>query len=301
MRRRTLLLAAAGFTLLAPIALRAEPDEATAGELRLRVTELSRSLDLSRGKTEFLTVTVEITGKEAGRLRRVQPLRDDFQVLAGKQELRCRWLRGGSLPEDPQRLRFTLGFTMPPASVRRVSLRANLPRLEGEDAREVRFAGLRLGEDPHQGAEEKIHVSEFKEEAYVPPALPPRGELIGKGGPVDVRVFRQESAGKGSPERAVVLSFFSQDLDLYDPTLDVSGTLIVEGGPATQLLSASLRRDPSRSVKSPPYPPFVMGRLYFAVPAQGRATGAILRLHRRPPAPPAQPVLIRDLPVPGGS
>ena len=48
----------------------------------------------------------------------VQPLREDFRLLAGKAVLSCRWLRGGSLPEDPKRLRFTLGFSPPPTRIK---------------------------------------------------------------------------------------------------------------------------------------------------------------------------------------
>lgn len=286
--------------LLGPGARSCAAQEAVADQLRLRVAEVSRSIDLARDRAEYLTITVEIAGTDAGRLRRVQPLRDDFQVVAGKKELPCRWLRGGSLPEDPHRLRFTLGFSMPPASVRAVDFRANLPRLEGSDAREVRLTGLRPGDEPgHGGTEERIRVTAFREEPYAPPALPPAGTHFGKGGPIDTRVFRAGTGEKGAPERAVLLSFYTHDLDLYDPTLEVSGSLLVEGGPPAPLLSTLLQRDPARSVKSPPYPPFVTGHFYFAVPRQGRAVGVLLRFVRRPSAPPARKLLIRDLPVPG--
>ena len=48
-----------------------------------KVAELARTVDLSRGKEEFLTVTVEVSGADPARLRCVQPVRADFQLLAG--------------------------------------------------------------------------------------------------------------------------------------------------------------------------------------------------------------------------
>src|SRR5205809_1138228 len=57
-----------------------------AGGLKLEVTDLARSLDRVR-KERFLTVTVEITGRDPAGLRRVQPLREDFRLLAGKKVL----------------------------------------------------------------------------------------------------------------------------------------------------------------------------------------------------------------------
>src|SRR5438067_11041536 len=81
------LLAAAGIMLLIALAPRtpvAAAGDAAAGDLRVRVVEMARSVDLARGREEFLTVAVEISGGDAGSLRRVQPLRDDFRVIAGK-------------------------------------------------------------------------------------------------------------------------------------------------------------------------------------------------------------------------
>jgi hypothetical protein len=268
--------------------------------LRLQVVELAQTVDLSRGKEKFLTVTVDISGQDPARLRRVQPLREDFQVIAGQSTLPCRWLRGGSLPEDPNRLRFTLGFTMPAKGTKAVSLRANLPRLEGDDVLELRHTSLRLGnvQQEWKGPGWSVSVNQFGEKDYDPPALPPKGQFHSKGGPVDVRVFRKGSATDPAPNRAVVLSFFSRDTELYDPTLDVSGSLLVEGGSPAPLISASMRRDPSRTVKDPPYPPFIQGEFHFQVPEKGRPTGVVIRLHRRPPSPQAQPVVIPNLPVP---
>jgi hypothetical protein len=273
--------------------------EKSAAGLKLAVAEISRSVDLSRGREEFLTVALDITSADPARIRRVQPLRDDFDLLAGKRELPCRWLRGGTLPDDPSRLRFTLGFSMPPGGTRRVSLRVNLPRLE-DDTLEVRLAGLQPGsrDVERRGPGWAVEVRSFAETAYEPPALPPSGRFISKAGPVDARIFRKEEPGK-QPPRAVVLSLRSENTGLYDPTLDVSGHLLVEGGPPAPLLSALMRRDPSRTVVKPPYGPFIDGQFYFALPAKGHASGAVLRFQRRPLGPGPKAVTFGDLPVPG--
>src|SRR5438128_1092393 len=91
--------------------------------LKFEVVEVARSVDVGKEPREFLAVTVEVTGLDPTRLRRLQPLRDDFTLIAGKQMLPCRRLRGGSLPDDPERLRFTLSFSPPPAGVKMVDLR----------------------------------------------------------------------------------------------------------------------------------------------------------------------------------
>jgi hypothetical protein len=276
------------------------PAQAQAG-LRLEVTEVARSVRFTAGKPEeFLTLTVEITGADAARLRRVQPFRDDFEVLAGGQVLPCRWLRGGSLPEDPRRLRFTLGFSLPPAGTKKVELRADLPRLEGDQALELRLTGLQPGSfiQERQGEGWSLTVQGLGEKPYTPPALPPKGQYISKAGPADARVFRKSVPGGAAPERAMVLAFRSGDVGLYDPTLDVTGHLLVDGGPSQPLLSAVMRREPSRAVKNPAASPVVWGEFHFQAPAGGRVTGAVIRLHRRPANPAAQPVRIPDLPVP---
>jgi hypothetical protein len=228
----------------------------------------------------------------------VQPLREDFQLLAGKSTLPCRWLRGGSVPDDPARLRFTLGFTAPPRSVQEVALRANLPRLEGEDALDLQITGLSLnGKDTERkGPGWSLSVTEFAETDYTAPALPPKGKFFSKGGPVDARVFRK-SAGK-DPERVIALRFFSRDPALYDATVEVTGHLLVEGGGTVPLLSGLMKRDPSRAVEKPPYPAFVDATFHFPVPVKGRPIGALIRLNRRPAKPAGSPVVIRDLPVP---
>jgi hypothetical protein len=245
-------------------------------------------VDLSRGRERFLTVTVEITGTDPGRLRRVQPLRDDFQVLAGKESLPCRWLRGGSLPEDPRRLRFVLGFSMPPARTRTIALRANLPRLEGEDALELRLTGLQLTSNRQErtGPGWRVDIFHFGEVSYEPPALPAKGQFTSKLGPADVRVFRKEE-GKDVPERAIMLHFRSNNVELYDPTLDVSGSLTTDGAVTSPLIAASMVREPSRAVKNPVAGPFASGTFWFQVPSKGRGPS-----HRRrdpPPPPPTQP------------
>jgi hypothetical protein len=288
-------LAAGLLFLAAPV--RAVPVDV--GGLKLEVQELAESVDLSRGQERFLTVTLEISGTDAARLRRVQPLRDDFQLLAGKKTLPCRWLRGGTLPDDASRLRFTLGFSRPPRGTRRVSLRANLPRLEGDDSLELALPNLPIGA-PSQSRNGKgwsISVGSLEVRDYTPPALPEKGQFSVKSIPADTRVFRKATPD-AAPAQAVQLSLSSSDVELYDPTLDVSGRLIVDQGPESPLLSALMRRIPSRATSST-INPFITGQFYFAVPPKGRVTGVILRLHRRPASPEVKTVTIPDLPVPG--
>jgi hypothetical protein len=298
--RQLLVVGILSIGLVAIPAYAGEAAKPTA-DLRLQVVELARTVDLSRGKEEFLALTVEVSGAEPTRMRRVQPERSDFQVRAGKAILPCRWLRGGTVPEDPTRLRFTLGFSLPPASIRRVTLLANLPRLEGEEALELKFTDLALGQTSGErvGPGWNVTIQRFAEEAYVPPALPKPGQFVSKAGPVDARIFRKSAPKEKEPQRAVVLSFRSNTVALYEAALDVSGTLMLEGGATLPLLSASLRRDPSATVKKPIYPPIVRAEFYFPAPAKGRVTGVLLRLHRRPANAPRKPVQIADLPVPG--
>ena len=267
--------------------------------LNLQVAEVADSVDLSRGKERFLTLTVEISGVEAAQLRRVQPLRDDFQLLVGKKTLPCRWLRGGTVPDDATRLRFTLGFSRPPGGTRRVSLRANLPRLESDDLLEVSLPSLSLGAPSQQrsGKGWSISIGGLEVRDYTPPALPEKGQFSIKSIPADARVFRRSSPD-AAPAQAVQLFLSSADVELYDPTLDVSGWLTVEQGPQSPLLAALMRRVPSRSTTSS-INPFVTGQFYFSVPARGRVTGVVLRLHRRPVKPESRIVVIPDLPVPG--
>jgi hypothetical protein len=251
----------------------------------LEVVEVARSVDLSRGGDEFLTVTVELSGIEPGQLRTVQPLRSDFRLLAGKITFPCRWLRGGSLPEDPTRLRFTLGFSVPPRGVRGVTLLADLPKPGAQETLELKLAGLRQGKGGQtvSGPGWEVEVTGFSARPYTPPALPPEGRFFSKGGPVDVRVFRK---GTDAPPTAWTLSLRTGDVALYDATLDLSGELLVEKGKGAPLLSALMRRDPSRSVEKPPYGPFVSGEFHFAAPSGANPSGAILRLRRRPARPP---------------
>ncbi len=293
----------AAVLLLCAVALpppTAEPQEAQGGDLRYRVTELAQSVDLVRGNERFLTVTLEISGMDPVRLRRVQPSRDDFQLVAGKDLSPCRWLRGGSVPEDPKKLRFVLGFSVPPRGVGRVTLRASVPRVESEQPLELKLAGLALDSPPHEraGSGWRVEIRQFSAQAYETPALPSDAAFTIKMGPTDVRIFRKENAGE-EPARAILLSIHARGADLYDPTLDVSGTLLVEGGAAVPLLSASLRRTPSRVVKDPPFPPYVTGTFYFRLPPKGKVTGALIRLHRGAAPPRRSVVEIPRLPVPG--
>lgn len=288
----------AGLLLLPGLAARpAAAQEATTGGLRLQVTELALSVDLSRGKERFLTVTVELSGRDGNHLRRVQPLREDFQLLAAGKPLPCRWLRGGSVPDDPNRLRFTLGFSMPPPRVKQVDLRANLPRLGADETLDLRLDDLRPGQ-LRKGPGWSLTVREFEERAYQAPALPPKGSYTSKLGPVDARVYRKADPKSGEPERALLLSFWSETEELYDATIDVSGHLLVDGRPGPTLLSAKLLREPSRTVKAPPVGPFVRAEFYFPALPKLRPSGALIRLHRRP-ASTGKPVVIRKLPVPG--
>lgn len=217
--------------------------------------------------------------------------------------LHCRWLKGGTVPEDPARVRFTLGFSRPPAGVRTVDLVAEFPRLDAEEALEVRLEGLKPGEGQQErrGAGWAVRVEEFGLRGYVPPALPPSGYFYSKAGPMDARIFREgETAlgGKGAPAEAMHLSLFARDVALYDPTVGVSGSLLVQGGPSTPLLSVMLRRDPSRTVKAPRYGPHTHGDFYFVAPPKGRATGAVLRFQRQPAGAGRQTVRKSALPVP---
>jgi hypothetical protein len=274
--------------------------QSQSGGIKLDVTEVAQSVDLSRGRERFITVTVDVSGAPAARLRRIQPLREDFELLAGKRTLPCRWLRGGSSPEDAGRLRFTLGFSLPPKGTHKVTLRANLPRLEGDDILELNLAELPLSApvQPRSGKGWSITVGRFERQDYTPPSLPPKGQFTVKSIPADTRVFRKPTTGP-VPEQALVLSLTSRTADLYDPTLDVSGWLTVEKGQPAPLLSALMRRVPSRAATESDMPPFVTGEFHFTVPPAGRVTGAVLRFHRRPANPEPQRFVIPDLPVPG--
>jgi hypothetical protein len=74
MRPVLLSLALLAVCLWAPVSARAANEVKWTGGLRLSVVELARTVDLSRGKEEFLTVTVEVTGADPVRLRRVLPV-----------------------------------------------------------------------------------------------------------------------------------------------------------------------------------------------------------------------------------
>ncbi len=290
MKRRA-LLAAWLAVAAAPAGAQGKGDS-----LDLKVVELARTVDLGRGGEKFLTVTVEVAGGDPLRLRRVQPLREDFTLLAGKTSLPCRWLRGGSLPEDASRLRFVLGFS-PPAGGGRVTLRANLPRIQSEDTLEMRLTDLDGKAQERSGPGWRVNVTRFAPEDYRPPALPEKGQFFSKAGPVDARVFRREAPGQ-TPDRVLALHFDAHDTGLFDPLLDVAGSLLVDGGPGTPMVSAALQRDPSRTVARPPYSPFVRAQFYFALPPKARATGAVIRLIRRTGNPTAPPIEIKNLPLP---
>jgi len=284
--------------LVALSLVRPAASQQVTGDLKLDVVEIAQSVDLSRGKEKFLTVTVDVTGVVPARLRRVQPLRDDFQILAGKTVLPCRWLRGGTLPEDPQRLRFVLGFSLPPRGTKAVSLRANLPRLEGEDLLEISLKSLAPGvaTDERGGRDWTVTIHRFALQEYMPPALPEKGQFTVKSVPVDTRVFRKP-AKDPDPAKAYSLSLASRSAELYDLTLDVSGWLVVEKGVMVPLLSASMRRMPSRAANRDG-DPYVTGEFHFPAPASGKVVGAVLRFHRRPRNPDPRPVVIPGLPVP---
>lgn len=285
-----------------PVAIAQAGKEAKAASTpRLTVTELARTVDLSRGKEEFLTITVEVSGADPLRLRRVQPARADFRVTAGKRSFPCRWLRGGSVPDDPSRLRFTLGFSLPPAAVKQVVLVAELPGLDGDDPLELRFVGLKLGEGEGErsGPGWSVVLQRFTEEKYLPPALPKQGRYVSKLGPVDVRVFRKAAPTAAEPQQAVGLAFRSNATSLYDATLDVSGELTLDGGGTLPLLSASLRREPSITVEKPLRVPVVYAEFYFPPAGKRRVNGAVIRLHRRQPKAAHHTVRIPNLPVPG--
>jgi hypothetical protein len=266
--------------------------------LKFEVVEVARSVDVGKERREFLAVTVEVTGLDPARLRRLQPLRDDFTLIAGKQLLPCRRLRGGSLPDDPERLRFTLSFSPPPAGIKAVDLRIQIPA-PGEDAIEIKLVGLKPGnaEQVRKGDGWALTITRFGESPYSDPPLPPEGGYVSKGGPVDVRIVRR-STGE-APGNGYLLEFRTDEPALYDRSVDISGSLLTDAG-STPLLSGMLRRDPSRAVANPIYGPYVSGRFFFAVPGKGQVTGAVLRLRRRSNPKEADIITLRDLPVPGG-
>lgn len=292
----TLLLLAAGIPAVAQDKGEKQP------LISPEVVEVARTYDLAK-KEEFLAVTLEITGPDPLQLRRIQPLRDDFQLVAGKASLPCRWLRGGSLPEDPRRLRFSLGFSMPPARVKIVDLKVNLPRLQGDDLLEFRLDRLQTGAVAQKrgGAGWGLTVTYFGPQPYVAPSLPPKGQFLKKTGAFDMRIFRKADGADGPPAEAILLTFQEGSASLFDPTLDVSGLLSVEGGGTSTLISASLRREPARTSKNTPREVNVSGQFYFQLPPKGKPSGVLLRFHRRPPNPAPEPFVIRDLPVPGRS
>src|SRR5207249_4005798 len=96
-----------------------------------RVTEVARSVDLTRGRREWLVVTVEITAppNQEASLRHVQPLREQFSLEdEAHRRSDCAWLKGGTAPENTAVLRFQAGFPLPAPGARRVSLIVLLPR-----------------------------------------------------------------------------------------------------------------------------------------------------------------------------
>lgn len=278
-----------------------EKGEKPAG-IQPEVVEVARTYDLAK-KEEFLAVTLEITGPDPLQLRRVQPLRDDFQLLAGRSTLPCRWLRGGSLPEDPKRLRFSLGFSMPAARVKLFDLKINLPRLQGDDVLEFRLDRLQTGAvaQARSGPGWGLTVTYFGHQPYVAPSLPPKGQFLKKTQAFDMRIFRKADGADGPPAEAILLGFKGGTASLFDPTLDVSGLLTVEGGGAATLISAALRRVPARTSRDPGREVEVTGQFYFETPSKGKPTGVLLRFHRRPASPIPEPFVIEDLPVPGRS
>jgi hypothetical protein len=259
------------------------PSEGRCGPPRLVVTEVARSVDVARGGERFVTLTVEVRGDDPAALRRFHPRRDDFRLLAGKDELGCRWLRGGSVPEASDVLRFTLGFSPPRAGVTRVRLRARLPADLGTETRSLTLSDLRTDAGPfvRQGKGWRLTVTQVAERAYDAPELPARGVLLSKGGLMDVRVFRKERAS-AEPARAMTVRFESDDVGLYDPVVDLNATASAGGGPEVPLLAARLTRDPARSSPAAKErSPVVRGELFFALPPRGGPVTVVLTLHAR--------------------
>ena len=294
----SLALTASG---MARVAAPADAQEPAGPSLRYQVRQVGRIVDLSRGKEEFLTISLDVSGLAPAAMRRVQPLREDFTLLAGKSALPCRWLRGGSLPNDPRRLRFTLGFSVPPPTVKTVSLKARLADTSTAPPLELRLEGLVTDQRSvtRSGVGWKVTIRSFRRGKYLPPSLPPKGAYQIKGIPVDHRIFRMSAPQGAPPTEAVSLQLASRDTNLYDNTLNLSGYLIVAGGKRAPMLSAHLQRVPSRVVEKPRATPRITGQFHFAVPPVGRPTGVVLRFTRRAAKASRRTIQIDNLPVPG--
>jgi hypothetical protein len=263
----------------------ARPAHAGLPGWKIRAVEVARSVDLSRGNAPFLTVTVELTSSARDALLRIQLRREDFRLLAGRQLLPCRWLRGGTLPEDADRLRFVLGFPPPTETAKSATLLASLPTAAPSEMVEIRLARLKVGQSGGHivGAGWQVDLTSFEPHEYVAPALPPSGYFISKAGAVDARIFRKAPAGAPAPTRAFRVGFVSRDVGLYDPLLDVDAELLLATGQRVPLLSALFKRDPSRAVPNPLYHPYVIAELDFALAPMAQPIGAVVRLYRRSP------------------
>jgi hypothetical protein len=287
----------------------AAPGDNAAPELSLAVREVARTVDLAAGGRELLTLTVEVTGWEPGELRRVQPLREDFQLLhstsdsakgasatsAGPTAVS---LRGGTAPDDSRRLRFVVGFPLPPPETRGLSLRARLPAAVRTTSLSIQLPDLRPGSRDVRfaGGGWSLTVTRFAEEEYFEPALPPLGKFGAKGGPMDLRVFRRSAAAGTAPPRALRLQFRSETASLYDRTLELDGS----AGAGAPLLSGYLRRVPSRIAEKPGGPVQVTADLYFKLPAS-MPSGVELKLLQQSEASTKHWRTVTGIPVPGAS
>ncbi len=277
------------------------PAQAPPGALRLKVLEISRALPLEGTRAESLVLALELRGPARQALRRIQPRREEFTLLAGKERLPCRSLRGGSVPEDPNVLHFRLGFALPAPPIREVALEACLPRPEEPVQMMLRLTDLRPGMSPVEqtGATWKVQIQHCRLGPYDPPSVPPSGAFLTKGGPADVRIFRKAGEGKPDPEQALQVRLFSRTLTLYDATLDLDGSLVQAGRPPSPLLAARLVRHPSGAAETRVFAAFLTAECSFAAPSPVRPFDVVLRFLQRPARSQPEVVTIPGLPVPG--
>ena len=268
------------------------------------VTEVARSVDLTRGEREWLVLTVEVTAapKQEAALRRLQPLREQFRLEDGAHHrYECAWLKGGTAPENAAVLRFRAGFPMPAPGVRRVSLQLLLPRPLPPRTAAFRFRSADLARLPAtvETADGAVTVQAVAEQPYEPPSLPPGGRYTQKGTPVDLRVLQRPlPAGEKPPVRALVVSWHSRTAALFDLALDVEGSVLGVDGKTYPLLSARLERFPSRASPMPD-PPWISAGYWFRSPPKGAPRELLLSFTLRAVDKKSAPVRIENLPVPG--
>jgi hypothetical protein len=145
-----------------------------------------------------------------------------------------------------------------------------------------------------------LTVEQVSEEAYVPPSLPENGRFFEKGPPVDGRLFQRPlRPGEKQPERALLVTWRSPAVALFDRAVDVDATAQGFDTKHYPLLSALLRRVPSRTVEDFPGAPTVTARYWFRPPPKALLTGLTLTFTLRAGEKEHEPVRIDNLPIPG--